>query len=31
VPQHTQAFTLLLVPQSRDASSDQDSTDFQLP
>lgn len=30
VPQHTQAFTLLLVPQSRDASSDQDSTDFQL-
>ena len=31
VPQRTQAFTLLLVPQSRDASSDQDSTDFQLP
>ncbi len=30
VPQHTQSFTLLLVPQSRDASSDQDSTDFQL-
>ena len=30
VPQHTQAFTLFLVPQSRDTSSDKDSTDFQL-
>ena len=30
VPQNTQSFTLLLVPQSPDASSDQGSTDFQL-